>query len=300
MPKALCRPIDRGWDVMQRTVFSSEDLDARLDDRARLSLWNDIYTSRYGGAEIDYLPDRPFSSRSTFVQFGPIGVAQYEGTISRFSRTKRHLAADTVGGFKLAFNRGPSAVRHSQYDEELLFAPGTALLHNNSDAKECWFEGVNSWIGLYVPEPALLLDLVSDAEDLVCTVLDATLPSAWHLRRYMEFLVQSNELGGDAALSEKAGMTLLDLLALSLGASGDAAELAGLRGLRTVRVHEILSEIKRGLCRSVLLGARRRDEAQAVAALYPGPFARDRQKFHRARDGAAPAEGARDVGEPPS
>jgi transcriptional regulator GlxA family with amidase domain len=40
--------------------------------------------------------------------------------------------------------------------------------------------------------------------------------------------------------------TLLDLVALSLGAAGDVAELATMRGLRAARAREIVAEIKAG------------------------------------------------------
>jgi len=96
-----------------------------------------------------------------------------------------------------------------------------------------------------VPQAALL-DLVADAEDLGGTSLDPSLPSVLHLRRYAKFVAGSSEIGEDPALSQQVGTTLLDLVALSLGASADVAEMAGMRGLRAVRVHEILAAIKSG------------------------------------------------------
>jgi hypothetical protein len=234
-----------GQVVMQRTVFSSDELDARLDDRERSSLWRDVYATRYGGHDIGNLTDRPFAARSLLAEFGLVGLVSFRGTVSHFSRTPQQVSRDARGGFMLGFNCGPSAFWRSQHGDEAVVDPGQSSFFRHSEAREVRFKDENAWIGLYLPQ-APLLELVTHAEDLVCTVLDASLPAARHLRRYMEFLAQSSEVDGDAALSEHAGGTLLDLAALSLGAAGEAAELAKMRGLRAVRINEILASIRKG------------------------------------------------------
>jgi AraC-like DNA-binding protein len=218
-----------GETQLPRTVFASDELDAGLDDKARFSLWRDIHSSRYGGYDMGYLTDRPFFARSTLTEFDQIGLAKFEGTISSFARTSRHVAQDTRAGFMLRFNCGRSAMRHIGHGREVLSG----------------LEGESAWISLYLPQ-ATLLGLVSDAQDLFCTRLDPALPSILHLRRYAQFLAGSDEIGEDPQLREHVGKTLLDLVALSLGASGDVAEVAGMRGLRAVRVHEIVSAIRSG------------------------------------------------------
>jgi AraC-like DNA-binding protein len=64
-----------------------------------------------------------------------------------------------------------------------------------------------------------------------------------HLRRYLGLLLDPAPKLDDPTLSAHVGTTLADLMALSLGARGDAAEAAQLRGLRAARLRQVLREI---------------------------------------------------------
>jgi AraC-like DNA-binding protein len=64
-----------------------------------------------------------------------------------------------------------------------------------------------------------------------------------HLRRYLGLLLDPAPALDDPTLSAHVGTTLADLMALSLGARGDAAEAAQLRGLRAARLRQVLREI---------------------------------------------------------
>jgi AraC-like DNA-binding protein len=89
-----------------------------------------------------------------------------------------------------------------------------------------------------------LLQLVPRADDLMARPFDPGRPALRHLKRYVESVLDPNDTGNDPALDHHIGTTLLDLLALTLGAGRDAAEVAGLRGLRAARLREILAEIR--------------------------------------------------------
>ena len=93
---------------------------------------------------------------------------------------------------------------------------------------------------------ALLLERIGNAEDLFVKPLDATQPAVKHLRRYMDFVLASDEIVADPLLTRQVGATLLDLAVLALGASGDVAEMAQARGLRAARQQQILAEIAAG------------------------------------------------------
>ena len=66
-----------------------------------------------------------------------------------------------------------------------------------------------------------------------------------HLRRYIETLRHLDETA-DPALTAHVDATLLDLVALILGAHGDSAEIARMRGLRAARLQEVLAAIRKG------------------------------------------------------
>jgi len=85
---------------------------------------------------------------------------------------------------------------------------------------------------------------VPHADDRPVTGLDKANPAVRHLERTIDFLLQSEEVDADPALSRQAGSALGDLIALALGARGDAAEIAAGRGLRAARLREALAVIE--------------------------------------------------------
>lgn len=230
---------------MKKIVFASDELPAELDDQARFKLWRDIYTSLYGDADVSRLPDRPFSSRSEFMQVGAIGLVQSEGTVNRVVRTARHVAADTRGDFLIGFGGGGHPFVMSQRGRETTGGPARMLLYTTAEAVECSAAGPNAWSGLCVPR-AKILELVTNADDRVMEPLDPARPAVRHLRRYLDFLLASDEIADDPQLAGHISTTLLDLIALSLGANDDVAQVAQMRGLRAARAQEILAEIKTG------------------------------------------------------
>lgn len=82
------------------------------------------------------------------------------------------------------------------------------------------------------------------ADDRPVTRLDPASPAVRHLERTIDFLLQSEELDGEPALSRQAGTALADLIVLALGARGDAAEIAIGRGVRAARLREALAVIE--------------------------------------------------------
>jgi AraC-like DNA-binding protein len=227
---------------MKKLVFASDQLPPALDDQARFSLWRDIYTSHYGDAEISRLDDRPFSSRSEFAQIGDVGVLKCESTFQRNARTARHAAADTRGDFVFGILRGQASIAIAQRGREHAAAPGQVTFYTNAEAFESRAEDDTSFVGLCMPR-ARLLERVANADDLVISPLDPTLPALRHLGRYMDFLLACDELADDPRLGGRLRETLLDLVALTLGANGEIAEMARSRGLRAARIHDIVADI---------------------------------------------------------
>lgn len=230
-----------------RIVFASDQLPAELDDQTRFSRWRDIFTTLYGAAEIDRAEDRPFASRSEFMQLGDVGIAQCAGTFGRYARTSRHVSQDTRGDFIIGFQRGRTPLTISQQGRDVVLAPGEASLYTNAEVFQTVPQGAHISAGICVPR-ARVLERVANAEDLLARPLDPARPAVRHLGQYLDFLLGCDEIAGDARLVERINTTLLDLVALSLGESGDAAHVAQLRGLRAARLQQVLTEIAAGFC----------------------------------------------------
>ena len=94
-----------------------------------------------------------------------------------------------------------------------------------------------------MPRPRVM-KLVPDAEDLIATMLDPSNEAAAHLMRYTDFLLSLGDIDDSGMLRGHIESTLLDLIALSLGARGEAGEIGRLRGLRAVNLQAILAQIK--------------------------------------------------------
>jgi AraC-like DNA-binding protein len=88
-----------------------------------------------------------------------------------------------------------------------------------------------------------LLQLVQNAEDLLGRPIDANQPILRHLRGYIGLLKRPDGIADDPSLIAHIGATLADLIALVLGAEGDAAKVARSRGLRAARLRAIKADI---------------------------------------------------------
>jgi AraC-like DNA-binding protein len=230
-----------------KVIFSSDELPAHLDNRARFKLWRDIHVARYGECDFAFLPDRPFRAYMEFGLFDRVNIGAFNGTRSRVALTARHIAAskDTQPLMGLLLTRSPVLVRQS--GRELAVERGQVALCTNIEPAELLERpdddnGTDySWVS--VP-PARLSELVASAEDLIAVPIDTATPAMRHLRRYLAILREGDGIDEDAALLAHIDTTLIDLVALALGAGRDAAQIARMRGLRAARTQEIIAEIK--------------------------------------------------------
>jgi AraC-like DNA-binding protein len=231
---------------MQRIVFASDELPAALDDRARFALWRDVFASTICPLDLFRADDRPFSLRFEFTQLGEVGLGILEGTTNRFLRTSQHVAASQNDDFVLGVNRGRSHLVISHVGHESTLKPGMALLLNNSEPGEVRGSPENFWLPITVSRRQLL-QLVHNAEDLLGLPVAANQAALRHLRRYICLLQEPDGIADDPPLIAHMGATLADLIALVLGAGGDAAQLARSRGLRAARLLAIKADIASNL-----------------------------------------------------
>jgi AraC-like DNA-binding protein len=234
--------------TMERFAFRSEELPSGFDDRARLSAWRDFLAESYGRHEISALPGRPFSQRLLGTRFNhrstPVDVLRFSGTVDRMSWTSRGQAAPRSSHFVLCFNRQPGPLSVVQLGRETLLDLETPVLVSCTEPGDIRKADPHDFWAIAI-EQVLLGELVGDVEDLVARPLPRSIPALRHLRRYLDILPSAAETEDDQDLLAHVGTTLIDLVALALGAGRDAAELATMRGLRAARLHEIVKEIRK-------------------------------------------------------
>lgn len=228
---------------MNRITFSSDQLPARLGDAARFGHWHEQFEALTCCVDYSRFEEYAFRAQFQFAQFSDVRVALFDGTLKRFARSASAIARGPDDDFCLLLNRGTARLQLSQFGRDAVAGAGGAFLGTNGATAEMVVEAPGEWATVTIARERLL-QLVSRADDLMARPLDPGQPALRHLKRYLESVLDPNDAGSDPDLDQHIGTTLLDILALTLGASRDAAEVATLRGLRAARLREILAEIR--------------------------------------------------------
>jgi len=223
-------------------TFSSDQLPANLVGEARVRAFQEVL-EYCGSFETRFALDRPFSAEVRWARFGIVTVDRFSGPLILAARTRRHVA-DGNDDFFFGVSSGVAPVMHRQMGREVVHPAGAATLLSLADPGEAHNDPRNGWVSVHLPR-ARVLELVPGAEDLVARRLDSPRPALGHVRRYVDFLLQSAGNDEGPALNEYVGTTLVDLVALCLGAAGDSRDLACGRGLRAARLREAVDLIRK-------------------------------------------------------
>jgi len=235
---------------MNAYTFHTDNLGTDLSDEARFRLCYDMLSAEYGPFDFAHTGNKPFVTRSEIRPFGPVKMIRTSGTIQHVGRRAEHMSASKLPGdaFDIQLNESASRVSQLQRGRETVLEPGSAGLFTFSEPGEIRAERGGMLDGhCYVIIPRLqLCELMPDCERRMGTMLHPASPAIRHLRGYLQFLSCSGDQGRNPALVEHVANVILDLVVLALGATGDAAALACMRGLRAARVQEILDQIRIG------------------------------------------------------
>jgi AraC-like DNA-binding protein len=232
-------------ELPRRIVFSSAALPRHVSERRRRALWRDVYSSLYGPLDMTYAEGRPFSVRIELTRFGALEISRVAATIERYVRTRQCVAAAESDHLALAVNVGKASMHARQMGRDGVIPQGGAALLCNATAGEVAGRAGNAWLFLQVPRAALLT-VITGAEDLVSRPIDAGLPAMRCLRRYLETVLLPDDLVVDAPLNDHIERTIVDLMALALGAGHNARDLSRTRGSRAAKLNAIAAEIRAG------------------------------------------------------
>ena len=228
----------------QRLKFSSDDLPPELNVAERFRAFQDMYAAMVGPDDIARVEDRPFHFRVAQVRFGRVSVAQLAGSVTRLTRGKSQAAAHPRDEMVLGLHLGGAPVQVSQRQREVKLSTGHTALALSREATDIRLLPDTPYQLLRVPRQELLKRMPG-AENLVMRPFSGSL-AVRYLQRYCELLFMGDDLEGDPLLADHVENTLLDLTTLCLGAEGDTAEIAKLRGLRAARLQAVLAEIRAG------------------------------------------------------
>jgi AraC-like DNA-binding protein len=161
----------------------------------------------------------------------------------RTQRTKKLLSD---GNDDLVLNiQEDGATNVQQSGREATAAAGMAVLTSNADASAISFPASTRFTSIALPR-RLVMGLAPSAEDALVRPTQVTSPVVPMLLRYIEMIDATGALRA-ADLRRTAVTHIHDLCALIIGASRDAAEIAGGRGLRAARLQALKADIARHL-----------------------------------------------------
>lgn len=228
---------------MPKLTFSSDDLPDALDEKVKLSLWQELHNAQIWSVDYRTSETMPFRAVIEATTLGPLVLSEMSGTIKRASRTAQHVAVDRNDSYLLLINKADTALTGAQVGRDYAVGRGEAVLVTASEALLMHGADSNIWMNVVIPREVLVqafpridtrLGLKTGADN---EALDL-------LKRYCHFLEAGPALASPE-LEAHTATTIVDLIGLVTGAKGGVAELAGPRGLRAARLQAVLAQIDR-------------------------------------------------------
>jgi AraC-like DNA-binding protein len=155
-------------------------------------------------------------------------------------------------GLTLIINLGGTAIL-SQLDREATLSAGEAILISNATSLRM-VRTKSRRINICVPR-ALLAPMLASPDATLMSVLPGTIEPLRLLTGYIDLLVRHPTLMEAAELRRLAVHHIHDLVALAVGATRDATEIAAGRGLRAARMRAIKADIGQNLAGDVTIAA---------------------------------------------
>jgi AraC-like DNA-binding protein len=222
-----------------------------LPESDRLPLFREFLGRQVMRQDIDPVPDHPCRT-DTRVQRLP-GLLMYWTTGTTTSsarhirRTREHLSD---GNDSLLFQWVSAARRVEHLGREIFVGPSEGILFSCADTRNVLHLSDYRTISLSIPRSALRPRL-RDVDAALARPLPGELAVQQLLLGYVR-LLQQEPLTSAPELRELATNHVYDLLAVALGATRDAAEIAKKGGVRAARLAAIKQNIRENLSRVTL------------------------------------------------
>jgi AraC-like DNA-binding protein len=244
-------------------VFSTRGLPS--GDRVEFS--REVFGRKIIQLEIEAAADAPVEIEAKLRSLP--GLRIYAGSQSRFSFNRtRELAADGDADIALMLNlAGRGLVRHCGREMSLRAGDATLISH----AEPSIFDHSRNRFVALVASRRMLAELVVNIDDSLGLPLEPASDALRLLRGYFPAVLDDLALG-NPELSHLVSTHILDLIALSIGASREGSAVARGRGLRAARLRAIKADIVENLSSRTLgvasIAARHRVSPRYVHMLF--------------------------------
>lgn len=245
------------------STFSSEDL--RPADR--IPFYQDVVGRMVASYNVEPV-DEKFSCKGRFCYLPELGISYVAGSAVRASWT--HMTAAEGAGLVLVMSLA-GAARFSHCGREASVPAGSSILFSTADAAR--MERTTSRFLLIGVPQSVLGPMLWNPDAALMSVIPSTIEPLRLLPGYIDLLMMDPALMETVELRRLAVNHIHDLLAMALGATRDAAEIAAGRGLRAARMRAIKTDIAQNLAGDVTvaaLSARHRISPRYIRALFEG------------------------------
>lgn len=202
--------------------------------RDRLAAWHDIYGRTLLKLDIEPLEPDAFDADVVLRRLPGLGIVTGARAAAIYRRRRERIDHDDVV-ISFALSGGLEAMQRGR---SVIIAQGEAVAVTAGEAGHVRFDTGGKSMTLCVPARALAA--ATGGQTTICRRIGDS-PALRLLARYVGIL----EDAGTAApeLQRRAVTHIHDLVGLALGASGDAAAIARLRGARAARLDAIKRDI---------------------------------------------------------
>ncbi|HEY2137377.1 MAG TPA: helix-turn-helix domain-containing protein, partial [Xanthobacteraceae bacterium] len=203
----------------------------------RLDVVRDVYGRAIVKHDIEAYPDVPFYWRSTLRILPGLGLAATALSGARTRRTAAQIDSDNlVLNIILA---GKLIVR--QFGREAVVDPGELVVTRSADVASCDVATDSRCVGIRLPLGAIA-PTIADLDSILVRKIPAGTEPLSLLMSYVDVL-QDTEALGRPDTRHLVVAHVHDLVALTLGATREAAETAKGRGVRAARLRAVKADI---------------------------------------------------------
>ncbi|MCP3473910.1 helix-turn-helix domain-containing protein [Bradyrhizobium sp. CCGUVB1N3] len=246
--------------------FSTDD----LSQHDRLAHWREVSGRTIMKMDMEPLGDEPFRCSAALRMLPGLAIAALKSTPNRLTRT-RGLVADGNDDLVLAIpTHGATMI--SAHSREATLQRGDATLFSSADPSSSIIPMTSSFLSLAIPV-ARLAPLISNLDAALGSAIPANVEALRLLVGYLESL-QADMALSSPELSRLVVKQVYDLVALAIGPTRDAAEIAGGRGVRAARLRAIQSDIATNAATQSFsiegLAARHRISPRYIRRLFEG------------------------------
>jgi AraC-like DNA-binding protein len=217
--------------------------------RERLAAWREIFGRTVVNLDIEPLNGEGFHSEATVCQLPGLGVLFAASGAMHLSHTRELIRDDD-----LSFMAAPTCKwAASQLGRNPVLDPGDGVLMNNGEVGSMTLASASRFITFRVPAAAIAL-LVPDVGAAVARPIPADNAALKLLVNYLGSARDTQALA-TPELQQLAVTHVYDLMAVALGPTRDAEEIANGRGVRAARLRAAKAYVTQQLGRHDLSAA---------------------------------------------